>query len=93
MSRIQLTEEISDSLRQLEKTSQEGSHLSITKGFGFTTNQLSTLERYANLIATTGNLTHRYHALLQQDTNQAEALIEQARNQDASWARAMEGTL
>jgi len=93
MSQIQITDEISESLNHLEKTSNEGSDLSISKGFGFTRNQLSTLERYANLIGAVGDLALRYNNLLQADIKQAEALIENARNQDTSWARVMEGAL
>ena len=93
MSQIQITGEISESLKHLEKTSQEGSVLSISKGFGFPLNQLSTLEQYTNLITEVGVLARRYSNLLQADIKQAEALIENARTQDTNWARTMEGSL
>jgi len=93
MNRIQITNEISESLVRLERASQASSDLSISKRSGFAQNQLSSLERYARMISEVGNLSTRYDSLLQTDIKKAEALIENARNQDADWARVMEGSL
>jgi len=93
MGRIQLTNQISQSLRNMRRRSNENSNLGRVKGFYFDNNKLSGLERHATIISTVSELLTRYRGIVESDVSQAEALIQSARDRDQAIAREMEGAL
>jgi len=89
MVRIQITDEISHSLRNLRKTANGNSNLSRIQGFSFGQNQMNHLERLGAIISTMGELLTHHHSLLQADIQRADTLIDNARSRDQDIARAM----
>ena len=89
MSRIQITLEITHSLRNLRGASRArgDSDFGRFQRFHFNVgNQLTSFERYASIITRMGELGSRYHTLLQQDVERAEGVIEAARQRDREQA-------
>ena len=92
MGRIQVTGEISKSLRGLRKASGEGSSFKSHRGFYFVSNETIALERLGRFISRMGQLGSRYYNLLKRDARKSESLIEAARQRDVEAARVMGGS-